>query len=86
MYYVYVLKSRSIKRSYVGCSNNPAERLKAHNSGLVQSTKNGRPWRIIYTEELDSYAEARRREHYFKTGGGRRRIKRILEGLSTRIT
>jgi len=57
------------------------ERLKVHNSGLVQSTKNGRPWRIIYTEELNSYTEARHREYYFKTGGGRRRIKRIIEAL-----
>ena len=79
MFYVYVFKSERIKRSYIGCSNAPAERLKAHNSGLVQSTKNGRPWRIIHIEELDFYIETRRRERYFKTGGGRRRIKRIIE-------
>jgi len=81
MHYVYVLLSIKIKCSYVGCSGNPVERLKVHNSGLVQSTKNGRPWRIIYTEELNSYTEARHREYYFKTGGGRRRIKRIIEAL-----
>lgn len=81
MYYVYVLLSKKIKRTYVGCSHNPIERLKIHNSGSVQSTKNGLPWEIIYQEQCNSYSESRDRERYFKTGGGRRRIKRIIETL-----
>ena len=48
----------------------------------VKATKHGRPWKLIYTEKFNSYNEVRKRERYFKTGGGRRKIKKIFEDLN----
>ena len=45
----------------------PSIRLIKHNKGDVKSTRHGRPWKIIYVEEYDSYISARRREKQIKS-------------------
>ena len=74
---VYVLKSRLNLKHYIGSSreDRPATRLLKHNTGQVRSTKSGRPWEILHQEELLSYAEARKRENFLKSGVGRKWIK-----------
>ena len=67
--------------SYVGSTNDTAARLHRHNTGQVKSTKRGLPWRIIYQEMLNSYSEARKREMYFKSSAGRRKMKKIFDEL-----
>lgn len=62
MYTVYVLKSLKDKRTYVGCTQNLENRLKEHNSGEVQSTKERVPFIIWYKEEYKNKYEAFRRE------------------------
>jgi len=69
---VYIIQSELDDSNYVGMSKNESERLKAHNSGKVKSTKSKRPWRIIYVEEIGTLAQARKREKYLKSAAGRR--------------
>jgi predicted GIY-YIG superfamily endonuclease len=71
---VYILRSDKTGRTYVGFCEDVHVRLHSHNSGHVAATRNGRPWRILWTEEIADYSSARNRERYFKTGGGRRWI------------
>lgn len=71
--------SGKIQRTYVGCSKDVQDRLNRHNSGQVKATRNGYPWRLIYQEPVGSYSAARDKERYFKTGAGRRQIKKIIE-------
>jgi len=52
MYKVYILYSENNKKYYIGHTNDIHDRIRRHNNGLVKSTKNGRPWKIIYTENL----------------------------------
>jgi len=38
-YKIYILFSDAFRKTYVGFSENPLERLETHNSGAVASTK-----------------------------------------------
>jgi putative endonuclease len=60
-------------------SEEPDERLKAHNGGKVFSTKAYRPWARVHIENYDTAKKARLREKYFKSGSGKERLKQILD-------
>ena len=67
IYYVYVLKSKSIKPiTYVGYTNNLKKRILLHNSGKGAKFTRGREWILIYKEKLKSKKEAISREYYIK--------------------
>jgi len=78
-YYNYIIKSIKFGNLYKGCSNNLKRRLEEHNSGLVESTKNQKPWELIYYEACLNKKDAYNREKYLKMGGGRRFVKKRLE-------
>jgi len=75
MYYTYVLKSRKDSNLYVGCTNDLKDRIKRHQTGLVDSTKSRRPFELVYYEACLSEDKAFNRERYFKSGFGRRFLK-----------
>lgn len=75
MYHVYILQSQKDKRTYAGFSEDAEERLKEHNAGKVNATKRRRPLSILMIEECKTLAEAKKRELYWKSGGGRRKLK-----------
>ena len=77
-HYVYILKSVTANKTYVGHTNNLERRLVEHNSGKSQFTRVFKPWKIIYTEEFVTREEAIKREKYFKSSSGRIFIKSIL--------
>ena len=67
MYYVYMLKSKSIKSiTYVGYTNNLKKRILLHNSGKGAKFTRGRKWILIYKEKFKSKKEAISREYYIK--------------------
>ena len=78
MYYVYVLKSEIDGRLYKGMTNDLDRRIKEHNSGKHKSTKGYKPWKLVYSEEVQNRLEAREREKYFKSGIGREYLKRLV--------
>ena len=78
MWYVYVLKSKIYKKSYVGCSDNPERRLVEHNSGKSAYANRFKPWEVIKIEEFKTYNEARKRENFYKTGVGRQELKKLF--------
>ena len=66
-YYVYMLKSKSIKPiTYVGYTNNLKKRLDLHNSGKGAKFTRGKKWTLIYKEMHKSKSEAISREYYIK--------------------
>ena len=73
--YVYILKSEITGKLYIGSTRNLEQRLKVHNSGKVRSTKSGKPYHLLYSEEYSYYSDARKRESYLKSGSGRTWIK-----------
>jgi putative endonuclease len=77
-YWVYVLKSLDYDKTYVGFTKDLERRLNEHNSGKSMYTSNYKPWKIVYKEETVDRATARRKEKYFKSAAGRRKLKTIL--------
>jgi len=79
MYQVYILQSLKDGKTYVGFCKNIENRIKEHNFGKVKTTKNRRPLKIIYAEKNNTIKEAKDREKYWKSGGGRRKLKYFFQ-------
>ena len=67
MFYVYMLKSKSIKPiTYVGYTNNIKKRINLHNSGKGAKFTRGRKWEMIYKKAYKTKSEAIKEEHKLK--------------------
>ena len=66
MFFVYILQSKRDKDLYIGYTKDPLDRLKKHNLGLVNSTKDRKPFRLAYYEAYASRQDATKREHNLK--------------------
>lgn len=82
-HFVYVLKSDVDKKFYTGYTKNLKLRLEKHNKGLVESTKNRKPLKLIYFEACLSQKDATHREKYLKTYYGKMFIKNRLKSYLT---
>ena len=69
MFYLYVLKSASKPKYYVGWSADLRSRVLTHNDGSVASTKHARPWKVLYYEAYTTEQLAREREQLLKQRG-----------------
>ena len=78
MYTVYVIKSQS-NLIYIGQTDNLARRLSQHQKGQSKYTKRDSGWRLIYSEEYQTRAEAMQREKWLKSGIGREWLKSKFE-------
>ena len=79
MFYTYVLLSDNDKNFYVGTTKDLKKRLDEHQKGLVVSTAQRRPLRLIYYEACLNQNDAVKREKYFKSGFGRRFLRNRVE-------
>ena len=70
-YYTYVLKSEKDSNYYIGFTKDLEQRFEKHNKGQVESTKNRRPFKLIYFEACLNQADATHREKYLKTYHGK---------------
>lgn len=70
-YYVYILWSASLGKTYTGFTTNLEARVLSHNVAVKGWTLRGRPWILIHSESFGDEREARDREKFFKTGDGR---------------
>lgn len=75
MFYTYVLKSKKDDKLYVGWTDDLKNRLRQHNNGNVLSTKERKPFQIIYYEACMDKEKAIKREKYLKSGFGRKFLK-----------
>lgn len=83
-HYVYVLESLKDQTRYVGLSEDPKKRLKAHNEGQSKYTKGHKPYRLIYQELCHDRTEARRKEKFYKSGSGREVLEHLFPCSSVR--
>ncbi len=83
MYYVYVLQSEYDDKFYTGFIKDLKLRFEQHGKGLVDSTRDRRPLRLIYYEACLNQEDATRREKYLKTHHGKMFIKRRLKSYLT---
>lgn len=84
MYYTYVLHSMKDMDFYTGYTKDPELRFEQHKKGLVESTKDRRPLKLIYYEACLKQKDVVQRERYLKSYHGkmflRKRLKSYLTG------
>ena len=85
MFYVYVLKSKYYKKSYVGYTDDIERRLNEHNVGKSSFTKKYMPWCLVYKEKFSTQNEAIKKEAFYKSRGGRRKLKEIFKQMPGRL-
>lgn len=78
-YFVYVLFSLKDGGLYIGFSHNIKNRFIQHTNGVVYSTKNRRPLKMIYLETFINKSDAMAREEFLKSGFGREQLKKSLK-------
>ena len=83
MYYTYILQSEKDGNFYVGFTKDLKLRFELHEKGLVDSTKERRPLKLIYYEACIDNRDATNREKYFKTHYGRMFLKKRLKSYFT---
>ena len=77
MFHVYVLRSATTGRHYVGSCEFVDARLRRHNAGHSKSTRHGVPWVLLHRESFMTRAEAVRKERFYKSGRGRDELERL---------
>ena len=66
-YYVYILQSEKDGEFYTGYTKDLKLRFEQHQKGLVESTKNRQPLKLIYSEACLNQQDATHREKYLKS-------------------
>ena len=79
MFYTYVLRSIKDNKLYVGYTENLKLRFETHNKGLVESTKERRPLKLVYYEASINKKDALHRETYLKTAYGKKYLRERLK-------
>ena len=83
-YYIYVLLSEKDGKFYTGYTKDLKQRFEEHKKGNINSTKNRRPFKLIYFEGCLSQQDATHREKYLKSFHGKmflhNRLKSYLTG------
>ena len=83
MFYTYVLISKKDGKFYTGFTKDLKLRFEQHNKGQVQSTKDRRPFKLIYYEACLDRRDATHREKYLKTYHGKACLKKRLKSYLT---
>lgn len=81
MFYVYAVYNQENNKTYIGQTENLAERLKLHNEKEFRGSYTSRfsgEWQLVYQEELGTRKEALIRERQLKSFRGRESIKRLI--------
>ena len=77
---VYILKSSTVSKYYIGSSANPFRRLKFHNTVEKGFTSHYRPWEIVFIREYKTKEEAMAVERKIKLWKSRKMIEKLLLG------
>lgn len=81
MWYVYVLKSLKDGKFYIGSTSNLENRITQHNSGRNVSTRNRRPFELVYSKQYNSKQGAWIVEHKIKSYKGGEAFKNLISGI-----
>lgn len=69
MFYAYILQLKD-NSFYHGYSDDLKQRLTAHEQGIVSSTKNLRPVKLVFYAAFESQKKATEFEKYLKSSSG----------------
>jgi len=75
---VYALFDESLSEIYVSMTNDLERRLTEHKRGQSSYTRKFKNFRLIYQECHPDYAQARKREKFFKNGSGKEFLRKLI--------
>ena len=78
MAYTYILYSETLNKYYIGACIDMERKLREHNTGHSKFTSTGIPWKLVYKEEFETLAEAKKRESKIKSMKSRRYIEDLI--------
>ena len=70
VFFTYVMMSERDSKMYIGFTNKLGKRVEEHHKGLVASTANRRPLKLIYYEACLNEEDALKRESISKLAFG----------------
>ncbi|MDO8569621.1 MAG: GIY-YIG nuclease family protein [bacterium] len=76
---VYILKSTTTDKYYIGYTSNLEKRVKYHNTRRNKSTKHGAPWSLVYFESFDNRIDAWKREYQIKSYKSGEAFKKLIK-------
>jgi putative endonuclease len=86
MPHTYILFSEKLNKYYIGACIDLKRRIYEHNIGHSPFTSAGTPWRIVYQEESETLAEAKKRETQIKKMKSRKYIESLIaKGRASRF-
>jgi len=77
--WVYILKSKTNSKYYVGATTNIVKRIKKHKSGQVYSTKRIGNLELVFKQKFKSLSQARKVEFWIKSYKKRNLISKIIK-------
>ncbi|MBI2263314.1 GIY-YIG nuclease family protein [Candidatus Berkelbacteria bacterium] len=77
--YLYIIQSLKNGTYYVGSTLNYEERFKQHNWGQVKSTRNKRPYKLVFYQEFPDIDMARKAERRIKKWKRKDFIEKIIK-------
>lgn len=80
MFDVYILYSEKCKRHYIGYSENIQQRLERHNEGMVNATRNCRPYILKAHKSFETELAARQEELRLKRAKNSKYLNWLIEG------
>ncbi len=84
-WYVYILRSQTTSRYYIGSTNNLKRRLFEHNSGKTKSLWKHVPLEIIYSEVYTGKTDALGCEKQIKSYKSGEAFKKLLTKIGYRL-
>lgn len=78
MPFIYILFSEKLNKYYIGACVILERRLYEHNIGHSKFTSIGMPWKIVYTEEYPTLADAIKIEKQIKRMKSRKYIDDLI--------
>jgi putative endonuclease len=75
---VYILQSQSTHQFYVGSTTELPRRLSEHARGHSLATRGRGPWDLVYKEDFENLADARRRELEIKRWKSSKKIAALI--------
>ena len=76
-FHMYILRSVSNGRYYIGHTEDLRKRTQGHNNGRNASTRGRGPWELFHAEEFSSRSAAARREREIKRMKSRAHIEEV---------
>jgi len=69
-HFAYVLWSESLRKFYIGSTEDLDKRLRQHNEGLEKWSRRGVPWTLKFSKSFPNRSEARQFENKLKKQKG----------------